>query len=220
MPGQGSGTGGGYYRTREKPKTQEQLTQEQIDARANELVAARDKDKYDNYEEHAAANPKQALADITQSLDERKRDFFWKVEDDLLNSIDDTSIVDTAKTNAAQGFGQQGARNDRMLSRYGMVASPSQQRESSRLAKLDESTAYASTVNNARLAQFDRNEGVKTQLLNNSRALTGQSIDGLSNAASLQTAREGDYANRKAAYKSQQASTLASLGGLALAFAI
>jgi hypothetical protein len=169
----------------------------------------------------ARNNPDKALADVTRSLDERKREFFWQLEDELLATIDDTSIIDQAKESANLGYAQQAGRTERELGRYGMVQTSAQKAETSRLANLDKSRNYAETVNNARLAQFDRNEGVKNQLLSNSRALTGQTIDGLSNAASLQTQRENNYENQKAAYKSQKYQSIAQLGGTAMmAFAL
>lgn len=220
----GRGDGGMRARQQERKRRADALD---FDARvlqeanklADGIVAQRDQAKYDNYETEAANNPKQTLADITNKLDQRKRDFFWKVEDDLIASIDDTSIVDTAKANASKGFGLQQEQNARAMSRYGVMPTASQKRNATRMSELDSSTNYASTVNTSRLAQFDRNENLKTQLLNNSRALTGQTIDGLSNAASLQSSREQDYQNRRASYQTQKNQTIGMIAGLsAMAF--
>lgn len=176
-------------------------------------------DGLEDWEREAQRNPKQALANITTQLDERKRDFFWGIEDSLLESIDDTSIVDRAKESANEGFDRAQERNARHLSRLGITQSNSNAAENSRLSRLTRGANYVDTVNNARLKQFDRNESLKTQLLNNSRALTGQAIDGMTSATSLQTARENDHNSRKAAAKAQQASTLATLGTAAILLA-
>ena len=158
----------------------------------------------------AIKNPDKALGEVTRSLDARKREFFWQIEDELLNSIDDTSIIDEAKASANIGYEQQAARTKRELARYGQTMTVGQQKETNRLAKLNKPLNYASTVNDARLKQFDRNEAVKTQLLNNSRALTGQAVDGLSTSASLATQRENAYQSDRADYKADKYSNMAN----------
>jgi len=166
--------------------------------------------------EQAAVDPNKALASATDILSARKEKFFWQVQNDLLDSVDSTALVDTAKASVQGGLERQQARTRRSLARFGVAVTPSQAKEANRLAVLQSSATNAGVVNNARIAQTARNDQAKAQLFNDSLALTQQSVDQLSRASRLATQRETNYQQRRAKYKAGKSATLGSLGSLAL----
>ena len=135
-------------------------------------------------------NPEDTLAGIIRLEDARKREFFDPVEEELAKSANQRNILAQARSLTEHGFQGTAARNERERQRYGLghnAVAAKQEQQGNALAR---GAATSNVMNNARVAEYDRSNMINTQLANNSRALMGFSVDGLSNGANFQNGRD------------------------------
>lgn len=163
-------------------------------------------------------NPQKTLAYVTDQLQKRKNDLFWPLEDRLIKSMNDRSLIGQAGTDAAQAADRMKGVTLRTLQRTGAQLTPAQQAAMAHMGKLDKSLQVADAQNNARLDVQERNDTIMNTLLNNSRALTGQSIDGLTTASSLQSQRKQAYDAAKTNYHNNKVGAAAGLISSGLMF--
>lgn len=162
-------------------------------------------------------DPSQTLADIIRREEERYNYFYTTVEDELADSLQDTSTVQSARETADTGFDGLRARQQRQNSRYGLTQTAVAQREFDRRADIGKTLNFDASVNDARLEQKERSDGLRRQLIDIGRGVAGTATEGLTSAANNQTQREANNANAKAQSRAQTTQTIGSLGALALA---
>lgn len=152
------------------------------------------------------------FAAITDREQQRLEQLYYPVENEVVRSLNDTSIVDAAREDATRGFDNLEARNNRSLRRYGVQLTPVQQREMQRTAGLGRALTYDEAVNTAELAQRTRNDGLRRELINIGRGVASQAQSSFAEATSLQRQRE---ANNDAISAQNRAAAVSTVGNLA-----
>lgn len=174
--------------------------------------AKKAEDNYTVYDSKGRVDPEKTLAKITRGeWEDYKRD--WEpLEKALLDkSQNDTSLIDSAKADAAKGTGLLEAEMARNTSRYGANLTPAQmQQQKATLARSDVLTD-AQIVNDSRIAQKDSNRALAQDLINIGSGVQQQGLAGLTNAAQNASARNQAYQSAKAQHKAQMYSTVGSL---------
>jgi hypothetical protein len=110
------------------------------------------------YSSYGYGDPDQTMANILRGQQQFRNQIYTPLESDVISQIGDGSLVDAARDAAQQNLGGTAERATRMASRYGGLSSPLQAAELSRKAKLGDATAATGLVNNARIAQDERDQ--------------------------------------------------------------
>lgn len=164
----------------------------------------------------AGLNPSAVLSDVSKQELKFYNQYFKPHNRQLIDSVDSTELVDIAKANANTSYDQAQQRNNRNLLRYGFTPTALDRQQQ----QFDEATSrslnYDNLVNSARLNQYDRNVGLRNELVNTSRGIAKSAMDGLSTAAQLQTQRENTNDSLAAQNKAQKTQMLGTAAGLAL----
>lgn len=134
-------------------------------------------------------DPSYTLANLLSAQKKRNEEFFFPLEDQLAASANQRNILAQARETLSDGHDKIVGRYDRDRERYGLNYSKAATQQAAREHALSKGLNAATTLNNARVAETDRKDNLLTQLLNNSRSLTGQSLSGISNTAGLQSQR-------------------------------
>jgi len=148
-------------------------------------------------------DPSQTLASISQREQERFEHFYRPVQQDMIRSLQDTSIVDDARRDLSSAFEGRQARTEREMRRYGLSADPATRAYMDQNAHMDRSLHGDSTMNDARLEQKERNDGLRRSLIDIGRGYSDLSQSGLADAASNQAQRDAANRQSKAAGKAQ-----------------
>jgi hypothetical protein len=147
--------------------------------------------------------PDQTLASITQREQERFEQFYRPAQRDLIGSMQDSSIVDDARQSLTTAFDGRGERTSREMRRYGLSADPATQAYMERNAGMDQALHTDSTMNEARLEQKERNDGLRRNAIDIGRGFADASQSALGDAASNQAQRKAANASASAARSSQ-----------------
>jgi hypothetical protein len=133
---------------------------------------------------------------------------FRPFEEQLLASVDDTSLVDRVPEDVRKQQKIAEGIQSRNLSRYGGAGlSIAQKQEQNRALQRQGAIGLAGGLNTARIAQDERNKKTLSDLINIGQGLNRSAMAGLGNAANLQ-------ANRQAAYKGAKAQHHNAMVGL------
>lgn len=164
-------------------------------------------------------DPSQTLSRVSNEQQAFYNDVYRPLAQGLIGEVNSTEMVDTAKANAGTNYAQGLQRNERQRSRLGYNDTALDQARQAHTTALDRGAMVDGQINQARTDQYERNVGLRNELINVSRGIAGQATDSLGTAANLQTQRENtndsiDAQNRAAKYQ-----TMGQIGGmLALAF--
>jgi hypothetical protein len=163
-------------------------------------------------------NPQNSLAQIIER-DQLTFDFFYNpVISDVISSLQDTSIVDTAREGADAAFDKGEARSLRQMSRYNVNMSPAAQKQFNLRQQLSKTLNKDAVVNDARLDLKERNDGLRRQLIDIGRGVADTASSGLTSASRNQAQREANNRNAEAAKDAQNTQTAASVAQMALMF--
>ena len=171
----------------------------------------------------SSSDPNAALATISREQQERYEKLYVPVENEAISSLDDMSIMGDARERvdeSAGGITRTMGRSRRELGRYGVKMTASQRQAGLHSLRADRATSEADTMNNARLNQFDRNRGLRNELINIGRGVQDQANQGIGDAASMQTQRENTNKMAKASAKAANTQMVGSLAGMALMAAL
>ena len=163
-----------------------------------------------------------ATLDQVSRADKAEYDQVYRpLNQQMIAAVNSTSLVDAAKGSANKGFDSAKAREGRMAERYGINFSALQQTESGHQSNAKRGLNYDYTLNTARMNQYERNVGVRNDMIAVGRGIDASAYKQLSNSANLQTHREN--ANRQAqaqanASQSQMMGSMVSAGMMAIAF--
>ena len=166
------------------------------------------------------ATANEIAAQTTRDQWQHYLDTFGQTEEELIQSIGSTEIVDRAKQTVADQTGSAAGTLERTRERYGMQNVPGAQLDQlERQMQLGDAANAAQTINTARLDQRDRNLSVASTMMQQGRGVAAAGMTGLGNAARNESNRNAANAQLKAQRQSQMWSTIGTLGSIA-AFAL
>jgi len=149
-------------------------------------------------------DPNKAFADVTRGQHEYLIREFRPFEQSLVGSIDDTSLVDAVPEDVREQSRIAREIDERNRSRYGYDRTAVEQREVGREAQRAETTGLAGGLNDARLAQRNRNQSLRASLVNIGQGINREALGQMSSAASMETQRNNAYRADRAAAKAQR----------------
>lgn len=161
------------------------------------------------------------LSRVSAAQDAEYQRIYRPINQQMIQSVNATDMVGSAKANANSGFDDAKGREARMAERYGIDYTAIQQNEIDRRNSAARALNYDDTVNQSRLSQYERNMGVMNQMVAVGRGIDSSANQQLTQAANMQTQRQNNnrqMAAQNSAAKTQMAGSLASAGILALAF--
>ena len=163
------------------------------------------------------SDPDKTYANITRQeyLDyvNEYRDF----EEQMINeATTDTSLIDSSRENAAIASGLAQGVSDRNAERYGGTLTPAQKQAQERALARGNTLGAIQSVNDARIAQSELNQGKLADLINIGQGVNRSSLSQMGSAAGNATQRKNAYDSAKAASKAQTMSTVGSLGAMAI----
>jgi len=163
------------------------------------------------------SDPDAAFAQITRNEYIDYVNNYRQFEEDLLDRAqNDTSLIDDARTNAQNAQGLMSGIADRNAARYGVNLTPAQRQEQSRGLDRANNLGLAQSVNDARIAQREANQGVIADLINIGQGINRSSLGQMQGAAQSATQRNNAYNQAKASSKAQTYSTIGSLASAAI----
>lgn len=163
------------------------------------------------------SDPDAAFAQITRNEYIDYVNNYRQFEEDLLDRAqNDTSLIDDARTNAQNAQGLMSGIADRNAARYGVNLTPAQRQEQSRGLDRANNLGLAQSVNDARIAQREANQGVISDLINIGQGINRSSLGQMQGAAQSATQRNNAFTQAKAASKAQTYSTIGSLASAAI----
>ena len=163
------------------------------------------------------SDPDAAFAQITREEYIDYVNNYRQFEEDLLDRAqNDTSLIDDARTNAQNAQGLMSGIADRNAARYGVNLTPAQRQEQSRGLDRANNLGLAQSVNDARIAQREANQGVIADLINIGQGINRSSLGQMQGAAQSATQRNNAYNQAKASSKAQTYSTIGSLASAAI----
>ena len=159
----------------------------------------------------AVTDPDKAFADVGLRQHQFLVREFRPFEEALIKSVNDTSLID-----AVPGEVEEQARisqeiDERNRSRYGYNRTAVEQQEVAREAERTKNIGLAGGLNNARLAQRERNHNLLAQLVNIGQGLNRGSLGQMGTAADMAIGRRNAFTQAKAQSKAQQWGFLGSL---------
>lgn len=167
---------------------------------------------------HYNGNASSTLSQVSAAQKAEYDRIYRPINQQMIQSVDSTGMVDSAKANANSGFDEAKARESRMAERYGINYTQIQQDEINRRNSAARSLNYDDMVNRSRLAQYDRNTNVMTDMIGVGRGIDNSANQQLSQAANLQTQRENNNAQiaaQNSAAKTQMAGSMAMMAMMA-----
>lgn len=158
-------------------------------------------------------------ADTVNDASQRYQETYMPQEEELAAQLNDRSIVSDAKANANSSFDGASGRAQRNIGRYGIQQTGAQRQYSDRTQGLSRARNYVDQVNNANLDQYDRNIGLRNNLINIGQGIQADSLTQQGNQAASATGRINNQESASTALKAQRRSSNAQLlgGGLMLA---
>ena len=163
------------------------------------------------------SDPEAVYAQITRRDYDRYMRDFRPFEERLLESRNDTSLVDRARDDSANQSRLAAGVRQRNLERYGGSGlSAAQLQEQERAQQRSQSLGTVGALNNSRLAQREINQSTLADLINIGQGVNRSSLSNMSNAASMANQRYNAYKNAKAQHSSQMMGMGGQLGAALL----
>jgi hypothetical protein len=165
----------------------------------------------------AVSDPDAAHAQITRQQYLDYKENYTDFELGLIDSAqNDTSLIDSARTDAEAASGLMSGISDRNASRYGAALTPAQMQQRSVSLERANTLGATQSVNDARVAQREANTQQMSDLINIGQGVNRSSLTQMGSAAADATNRKNAYAQAKAQSKASTYSTLGSLGSMAI----
>lgn len=169
----------------------------------------------------SVSDPDRAYANITRGEYMDFRENYGDFEDELLERAQtDTSLIDSAREDSAMAAQLTADIAERNRQRYGAALTPAQLEQQQRALDRGTTLGTIQSINDARIAQKEANQGMMADLINIGQGINRASQSQLGSAAADATNRKNAYAQARAASKAATYQTVGSLGAAAiLAFA-
>tara|TARA_R100001086_G_scaffold249869_1_gene191470 strand:+ start:1844 stop:2491 length:648 start_codon:yes stop_codon:yes gene_type:complete len=162
-------------------------------------------------------DPDKVFADMTrQDYLDYIRDYRDFEKELLEKASTDTSLIDSAREDAAMARERTAGIAQRNLSRYGTALTPAQQREMQRNINRGTTLGGIQSIADARIAQRDANQKLLADLINIGQGVNRTSLQQLGSAAADATQRKNAYTQARAQYKANKYSTIGGLGAMAI----
>ena len=159
-------------------------------------------------------DPEKTYAGITRDEYQSFVKDFGQFEEQLIGSLDDTSIIDEAPADARQQSAISRGIQQRNLERYGTSLTPAQRAEMQRANQRQEQLNVAGGTNEARIAQFEHNQKMRSNLMNIASGVYGGALQGMGNAASNAASRRQAYNQAKAQSRAANIGAAGQIGGM------
>ena len=157
------------------------------------------------------SDPDKAFANVALRQHEFLVREFRPFEQALIAGKDDTSLIDAVPEETETQARIAREIDERNRSRYGYNRTAVEQREVGREAQRTGNIMLAGGLNNARLAQRERNQNLLAQLVNIGQGLNRGSLGQMGSAAEMAINRKNAYTQAKAQSKAQRWGFLGSL---------
>lgn len=167
-----------------------------------------------------ANDPSAALGQLTQREIQRYDQLVVPAQQELINSLYDTSIVRGAKENADEGFEAARLRAERQRRRYGLRVTGAAGQQAIRDSEQQEALGYDASVNEARIEQKTRNDSIRRDLIDIGRGVATSAQTGLGAAADNQAAREALKEQQRAQRRVQNQQTATALATTVLTYVL
>jgi len=159
----------------------------------------------------AVTDPEKAFANVGLRQHEFLVREFRPFEQALIESRQDTSLIDAVPEQVEEQARIAREIDERNRSRYGYNRTAVEQQEVAREAQRTQNLGLAGGLNNARLAQRERNQNLLAQLVNIGQGLNRGSLGQMGSAAEMALGRKNAYTQAKAQAKAQRWGFLGSL---------
>ncbi len=159
-------------------------------------------------------DPEQLFADIAKDRADFVEEIIRPYQDQLIEQLGSTALVDQAGEDAAQRSEIQEGIDRRNLSRYGIQETGAARAARRTGGQLTRSLAETDALNNARLQQRTANQNLLGELVNLSLGVDRSTLSQLGQASTLQGARESAYTRAQAQAKAQRYGFISSLFGM------
>ncbi len=159
----------------------------------------------------AVTDPDKAFANVSKRQHEFLVREFRPFEQALIESVNDTSLIDAVPQDTEEQARIAKEIDERNRSRYGYTRTAMEQQEVAREAERTQNLGLAGGLNNARLAQRERNQNLLAQLVNIGQGLNRGSLGQMGSAAEMAINRKNAYTQAKAQSKAQRWGFLGSL---------
>ena len=160
------------------------------------------------------SDPEKAYASITRNEYQDFVNSFGKFEEDLIGKLDDTSIIDEAPADARQQGEIARGIQRRNIERYGTELTGVQRSEMGRASQRGTQLDIAGGTNNARIAQFEQNQRMRSNLMNIASGVYGGALSGMGNAAANAASRRQSYNQAKAQARASNMGAVGQIGGM------
>lgn len=165
----------------------------------------------------AVTDPDKTYAAITRQDYLDYKENYGEFEDGLIDKAqNDTSLIDSARTDSANAAGLMSGISDRNASRYGAALTPAQMQQRGRSLQRANTLGGVQSINDARVAQREANTKQLSDLINIGQGVNRSSLSQMGSAAADATQRNNAFSQAKAASKANTYSTLGSLGSMAI----
>lgn len=158
-------------------------------------------------------------ADTINNASKRYQETYMPQEEELAAQLNDRSIINDAKANANSSFDGAAGRAQRAIGRYGIQQNAAQRQYSDRGEGLRRARNYVDQVNNANLDQYDRNIGLRDNLINIGQGIQADSLSQQGNQAASATGRINNHETASTAHKAQRRASNSQLLGSGLMLA-
>jgi hypothetical protein len=167
------------------------------------------------------SDSKTPYADMLAGIQEEQRamyeSMYRPVAQGLIKDVNSTKLVDTAKASAAVDRTEADqARAQRQRLRLGMNVSSSDQALADYSVGLNRSLTNEGNINASRVAQEERNQGVRNELINVSRGIATSAMSSAVNAAQAEGSRNSANAQLAANNDAAKTQTMTSVASMAL----
>jgi hypothetical protein len=166
--------------------------------------------------EAAAKDPSKVLADVSKQERLYYDSLFRPVNRELVGDVNSRKLIKTAKNTAGQKFDAGLDRNKRQRARFGFSDTALDSENQLHAAESTRGLNYDNLVNTARNEQYERNTGLRNELINASRGIAKSAVDGLGTAAALQTQRENNNASISAQNDAAKSQVNGQMAGMAM----
>lgn len=151
-------------------------------------------------------SPSQILGDLAANQQQYYTDTFRPLNREMIGDVYSNRLVDLAKENADKNYKEGQARAERQRARYGFTQTNLDRAHDA--AADTKGLNYDALVNTARTEQYERNVGLRNELINMSRGIARSAMDGLGDAASMEAGRQANNRNISAQNKAQRNQTI------------
>ena len=163
----------------------------------------------------AAAADREVGRTYREDFEAFVRDTLPLAQEQIDSLNDNTMVKQAVADNSKRGELQTGATK-RNVARYGMGMTSAQRSSMAKRQKMHSSSTNAGNINNARLAQSDRNANVAMSLAGQGSSYRGQALNEMVSAVTQESGRAVGNAQSASAARSANLGTAMSMASMAM----